>query len=185
MSSAQATVTGVSLEQFLRMPGNEHMTWTEGEVAPVAENTTDHGYLVMQLGAPLHEHVRRHRLGVVLSESVHFFVTLPDGERATRKPDLSFIATDQPEQIRKTSPIERAPDLAVEVVSEHDRHGEVNDKVDLWLANGAQRVWVLDHGARVIVHRPDHTARILGADDHLDGEHLLPGFSLRVAELYE
>jgi hypothetical protein len=36
----------------------------------------------------------------------------------------------------------------------------------------------------VTVYRPDNTARILGTADTLNGEEVVPGFEIRIAELF-
>jgi Uma2 family endonuclease len=57
--------------------------------------------------------------------------------------------------------------------------------VAAYLTGGAHLVWVLDPTAiQVSVHRADGTTTLLGADDPLPGEDLLPGFSVRVRELF-
>ncbi len=46
-------------------------------------------------------------------------------------------------------------------------------------------VWVIEPRARrAIVHRGDRTARTLGMGDELDGEDVLPGLCLPLAELF-
>ncbi|HEV8635807.1 MAG TPA: Uma2 family endonuclease [Chloroflexota bacterium] len=76
-----------------------------------------------------------------------------------------------------------APDLVVEVVSPGDSAADVQDKVDTWLGFGTKAVWVLYPGPRLVVHRPDGTARALGLDDEIDGGDVLPGFRMRLRDL--
>jgi hypothetical protein len=54
-----------------------------------------------------------------------------------------------------------------------------------WLEAGAQLVWLADQRSRTItVRRPGATPRILSASETLDGEDVLPGFSLLVADAF-
>jgi Uma2 family endonuclease len=78
------------------------------------------------------------------------------------------------------------PNLAVEVVCPTDRVEDVHRKVDQYLESGIRLVWILwpqTHTVRIYV--ADETTRELGPDDTLDGGDVLPGFSVRVGELFE
>ena len=77
------------------------------------------------------------------------------------------------------------PDLAVEVISPHDRYTEVEEKVDDWLAAGT--------GMVVVVNPRNHTAtiRFTGKDpvilteqDTLDGGDVVPGWTMPVADIF-
>lgn len=85
---------------------------------------------------------------------------------------------------------EAAPDLAVEVVSPNDTAEEVDAKVMEWLNAGVPLVWVVSPGVRKVrVQRPRNAAlgpiSMLGEEDAISGEDVLPGFSCRVSEFFE
>jgi Uma2 family endonuclease len=78
-----------------------------------------------------------------------------------------------------------APDLAVEVISPNDLYDEVEEKVGEWLANGTHMVLVVNPRRRsVAVHRSGRDVRILGLDDTIDGEDVVPGWTLAVRDLF-
>ena len=78
-----------------------------------------------------------------------------------------------------------APDLAVEVVSISDDPHDVADKIALILAAGARLVWEARPLRRtVVIHRLGRPPIELGERDYLDGEDVVPGFSLEIAELF-
>jgi len=78
-----------------------------------------------------------------------------------------------------------APDLAVEVVSPTDLAGEVAKKVEEYLEAGTELVWVAYPQTRhVVVYRSGGEGRILGADAAIGGEHVMPGFTCLVADLF-
>ena len=80
--------------------------------------------------------------------------------------------------------LELAPELIVEVLSPRDRPGEVLAKVADWLTAGTQLVWVVDPERRVArVYRGDGSEAIVGADEALEGEDVLPGFACRLSEV--
>jgi Uma2 family endonuclease len=79
-----------------------------------------------------------------------------------------------------------APDLAVEVISPNDLYTEVDEKVGEWLDHGTQIVFVVNPRRRTVaVHRPGQPVRILGIDDTLDGEDIVPGWTLAVRDLFD
>ena len=74
----------------------------------------------------------------------------------------------------------------VEVLSPSDRAGYVLAKVGDWLNAGAALVWIVDPVRRnARVYRADGSEAILGPDDSLDGEDVLPGFSVTVAAMID
>lgn len=123
-------------------------------------------------------------LGEVFPDGLGYVVRRdPD---IVRVPDVSFVspARTPPEGIPAAYwPI--APDLAVEVVSPGDRVVDVLSKVGEYLEGGSRLVWVLwPSTRRVGVHRADGSGLELGPDDELDGEDVVPGFRVRVGDLF-
>ncbi len=85
--------------------------------------------------------------------------------------------------IRSFCPV--PPDLAVEIVSPNDRFSDVQAKVREYLAAGTRLVWVVwPEGRSVIVHGADGVVE-LGPEDVLSGADVLPGFEVRVGQLFE
>lgn len=75
--------------------------------------------------------------------------------------------------------------MAVEVVSPSDAYIDVESKVDEYLDAGVRMVWVLNPQQRnVRVFVPGERPQQLGLGDELTGGTVLPGFSVRVAELF-
>jgi len=143
-----------------------------------------HGAVAAQLLVAIAVHVKSRGLGRVLAAETGF--TLFRNPDTVRAPDVAFIRT---ERVPATPPIgcaEFAPDLTVEVLSPSDRVGRVLAKVGDWIEAGARLVWIVDPEKRVArVYRADGTQASLTADDALDGEDVLPGFSARVADMID
>jgi Uma2 family endonuclease len=83
-----------------------------------------------------------------------------------------------------------APDLVIEVLSpgRANERRDLEDKLAVYDRRGAQEYWIADWRARTVrVHRRDvgglTLVATLTADDALESP-LLPGFSVRVAELF-
>jgi Uma2 family endonuclease len=105
-------------------------------------------------------------------------------------PDVSFLVVDRipPGGVPSAGIIPGPPTLAVEVVSPEDRDGQINDKVEDYLAAGTRRVWVVRPKRKsVTVHHPDGTARTLTGDGSLssdDAGFAIEGFSLPLSDIF-
>ena len=118
-------------------------------------------------------------IGEVFPETM-FEVT---GEDA-RQPDNAVLLGERWIKTPANSYPSGAPDLAIEVVSSESA-AELEDKVDLYLQNGARCVWAVYPRHRTVwVHRPDGVTLRLKESDYLEAPELLPGFRVQVAELF-
>jgi Uma2 family endonuclease len=104
-----------------------------------------------------------------------------------RAPDVSFVRRDQRPggRLLDTGYPSTAPALAVEVFSPGNTQGEIEQKRDDFFAAGTELFWIVypdRQGIEVSTGPRDH--RIFGRDDLLDGGTVLPGFSIKVADLF-
>jgi Uma2 family endonuclease len=82
--------------------------------------------------------------------------------------------------------IHGAPDLAVEVLSPSDNPVDVQQKVRDYLEAGSRLVWVLAPLARsATIYRPDGSARLVREPESLDGEDVVPGLAIPLADVLE
>jgi Uma2 family endonuclease len=78
-----------------------------------------------------------------------------------------------------------APDLAVEIRSPSDSRREVALRAAFLLSVGVRIVWVADpDDLTIAVYRLGREPRVLTLGDALDGEDVLPGFTLSVARIF-
>ena len=131
--------------------------------------------------------MERHGGGKVLVGDVGFVLGLSNDPERVRAPDVAFVTTARlPEGRLPRGFFRGAPNLAVEVLSPSDDPVDVQQKVRDYLDAGARLVWVLAPEARTAtVYRADGSARLLREHDHLDGEDVLPGLLIPLAELFE
>lgn len=95
-----------------------------------------------------------------------------------RGPDIAFISSARLPDPRPVGCAALTPDLAVEVVSPTDRAGEVLAKVADWLNAGTRLVWVIDPERQIArAYRADGSLALVTADESLDGEDVVQGFS--------
>jgi len=101
-------------------------------------------------------------------------------------PDASFAAV---ELESRTPPgaafLDGPPVLAVEVPDFEDRCGDVSEKIQEYLGNGVDAVWVVDPWFdTVTVFRPRSKPELFTADQELTAEAYLPGLCFTVSELF-
>ncbi|HEX6107389.1 MAG TPA: Uma2 family endonuclease [Gemmatimonadales bacterium] len=173
----------VTAEELFQYPDAKYLELVRGVPRVCEPPGGVHGMIAGRLMSRLGDYVERRRLGTVLVEAGYVLQRGPD---TVRGPDVSFISAARlpPERIPEAF-IPGAPDLAVEILSPSSRWAEVEEKLADYFAAGARLVWVVDPAARrVIVRHPDRPARVVAAGDTLDGEDVVPGFAVPVAELF-
>lgn len=106
-------------------------------------------------------------------------------------PDLGFIAASRVPPVTKAS-VKAEPDLVLEVwspreLNSRNRQAEALDKVRRYQTGGVRIVWVVKPSNQTVeVYHPDQpeSVYVLKSDMELDGEDVLPGFKMRVADLF-
>ena len=156
-----------------------------GELIRMSPASLRHGIIAATLSRLIGNHAVDAGLGTVAAAETGFLLGRdPDIVLA---PDAAFIRADRIPPIEDQEGfLELAPDLVVEVVSPSDRLTDVSDKVMDYLSHGVSVVWLVEpRSKRITVHTSDRIARTLGQDDELDGGEVLPGFKVRVAQIFE
>lgn len=155
-----------------------------GEIIEVPSASPIHNAIVAAIFYFLYGFVRSHQLGLVFGDSTTYL--LPNGDELI--PDVSFISKE-----RQGWPLpkafEYAPDLAVEVASPSNSERQLLDKAESFLESGTKIVWLVFSETRSIyVCRRNAdgslTLRKVTADGTLDGEDVLPGFTLPVRDVF-
>jgi len=156
-----------------------------GEIIKMPPPGFLHGDVVARTAHRLSDFVDRSRAGVVVVGS-GCVLELPQDPDRVRGPDVAFVSEARFEGGKLPKKYLRgAPDLAVEVISPSDRVVEVEQRVRDLLETGARMVWVLSPESRTAtVYRVGGSARLLHESDGLDGEDVLPGFHLPLAEFF-
>jgi Uma2 family endonuclease len=104
-----------------------------------------------------------------------------------RLPDVAFVRYESlpPPDQRRTAIAAWVPDLAVDILSEANRPGEMNRKLIDYFDAGVRLVWYADPDTRTVrvYHAPDQVEARTESDE-LDGEDVLPGFRLSIREWF-
>ena len=152
----------------------------ELRVKMAARPRKEHGEVQIEVGGLLREHIKPRKLGKLFSESGVLLREEPD---VLFGPDVAFYASGRGEGHRTF--YRGGPDLVVEIRSPSNTQPQITEKIDIYFRYGTRLVWVVDIVAlTVTVHRPDAEPQVLQAGDTLDGGDVLPGFSVRVSELF-
>ncbi len=171
-------------ELLVQQPPHMRSELVDGVMRVREPGAYRHGAVASRVGALLNIWVHPRKLGHVLGAETGFILTRkPDSVRA---PDAAFVSNERLPPPDVTGYAELAPDLVVEVRSRGDRAGEIIEKTNAWLRAGVRLVWHIDpERRRGAVHRADGTVRVLQASDAFDGEDVLPGFVMTLAEALE
>ncbi|HEX3150228.1 MAG TPA: Uma2 family endonuclease, partial [Gemmataceae bacterium] len=123
--------------------------------------------------------------------AVETLFALPAPVNRRRRPDLAYLAEDRvpaswPPPLGSDPPfIDAVPSLAVEVVSPTDLAAELEEKLREYLSVGVMTVLIVYPMERTIyVHESKSRVRALTVTDTLDVGNALPGFSVKIAELF-
>lgn len=173
----------ISIEELMHLPDDGNKYERVKGVLKVSPAGHEQEYFGCWLITLLTNFVRPRKLGQVYGSSAGY--RLPNGD--VRSPDVSFVRQERLPGGRPPKGFaEYPPDLAVEVLSPNQKLQDLGEKVGEFLDWGTPLVWVLDPDTRsVTVYRSLTEVYTLGAEDELTGEDVIPGFRVRVAELFE
>jgi len=184
MSTAQQRPPSVTADELFAMSSNERYELVRGVLTVRERAGGRHGHIGAGIVARLWLHVRQHDLGFVFTSATGFHVARdPD---TVRCPDVGFVRKARLPFGVPQGYLPFGPELAIEILSPSNRSGEMKERLEDLFGAGTAVAWVIDPAKRrAMVRRADGTARLLGENDVLDGEEIVPGFQIRVAELLE
>lgn len=101
-------------------------------------------------------------------------------------PDVLYISKNSlPLERSREGYLETIPNLVVEVRSKNDSLKYIQRKVQQYLKFGVEIVWVADAGPKTVtVHTATAALLVYGESDKLKLPRLIPGFSIRVADVF-
>lgn len=170
-------------EELLALPSDGKHELVDGELVFMSPAGGFHGRVSSRLGGRLTVFVEDRGLGGVYDGQTGFWMKSGN----LRAPDVSFVAQEKLDKLGASPEgfFKFAPDLAVEVLSPSESMKDMQGKIDDYFASGTRLVWVLIpriKGARIFHERK--RSKLLRADESLSGEDVVPGFSIRLSDLY-
>ncbi|HXG19849.1 MAG TPA: Uma2 family endonuclease [Methylomirabilota bacterium] len=180
--------TQLTEEQFIRLcqenPDLRIELTAQGELVIMPPTSLESGWRNIRIARRLDTWTEEDGTGIAFDSSTLF--TLPNG--AKRSPDASWMRRERWEALPKK---ERegfgsiCPDFVIELRSPTDRLPDLQEKMQEYLANGAQLGWLIDPlEKRVYIYRPDQPVEVLDDPPIVNGDPVLPGFVLPVRELW-
>jgi Uma2 family endonuclease len=185
MASPARVDQTISLEEFLRLPEiDEHpyLEYIDGRIEAKVSPQKKHGLLEKRLMMHVDAYAQPRQLGETFPELRCTFA----GRSII--PDVVFlldehIETDESGEV--LDPTFRPPDIHIEIVSPDQSVERCREKLIFSRANGCPLGWLIDPIRKTVqVYRPGRRPQRLPADGVLDGEPILPGSRLAVAELF-
>lgn len=188
----------LTADDLLGWPENPAFPWryelVDGRLVRMVPPGFEHGEVTQDLASALHSFSKPRRLGVVTAAETGFRLPLPGSGDTVFAPDIAFTSAarlvGQPE--RGTAGRRRylnvAPDLAVEIASPDQHRPEMAEKARKYLAGGVRLVWIVWLNTREVDVWQAGSAQpvaTLTRTDTLDGLDVLPGFTYRIAELFD
>jgi Uma2 family endonuclease len=186
MASPARVEKTITLEEFLRMPEiDEHpyLEYIDGRIEAKMSPQKKHSLLTKGLITHVDAYSKPRNLGETFPELRCTFA----GRSII--PDVVFlleehIETDENDVVLDPTP--RPPDIHIEIVSPDQSAQKCHEKLVFSRANGCPLGWLIDP-IRLTVHiyRSGRRPRRVPDGGFLEGDPVLPGYRLPVAELFE
>ena len=112
--------------------------------------------------------------------------TLPDG--SMRAPDAAWVANRRWQALSKEdqgrfAPI--CPEFVIELRSPSDKLADLQAKMEMWIANGAEVAWLIDPLEKAVtIYRPGEQPEILTQPTSVQGTGPIAGFELVLARIW-
>ena len=180
------TTTRLTAEQFAEQFADADFCELErGEVIHLMAGGWQHSSISSRVAWLLTDWARRTNAGRVLTNEAGLITARnPDTVRGV---DVLYYSFERvPKGREPESFADVPPNLAVEIVGKGQSWQKMTEKAGEYLAIGADRAWIIDPRRQTLhVFRPDEPPQAFGLADTLTDEAVLPGFTCRIAEIFE
>jgi len=172
----------MTAEELFDLPDGHRYELVKGVLLTMSPSGYAHGRVTMKLSNLLTNYINANYLGIPLAAETGF--KLERNPDTVLAPDFAFIRQD-PAVGDSSGFLESSPDLAVEVISSTKSRRQAERKTAQWLSFGVQSVWVVSCQKKTIeIFSASGSRQVFKGSDELSDEDLLPGFRVRVAEIF-
>jgi Uma2 family endonuclease len=179
-----ATATLTTSAEFLRRPDEFDQSGNRvkeeligGEIVQMPHASKRHDITKSLIARILFRYLdahSEHALTVLIEAG--FVVT----EHDTFGPDVAVVLTERLAEEGRL--IQRAPEIAIEVISPTDTVSGIRRKIKAYLENGALSVWIFYDEGSIAVHNSSQVRELSGEQKLEDP--LLPGFSVSASTFF-
>jgi Uma2 family endonuclease len=182
MASRTTVGEGLTLEEFLELPDDYRLEYINGRIEVKVAPQKRHTEIQAEMRNCLNAFAAPRKLGRAYIELRCTFA----GRSII--PDVVFLLKAHIEIDARGRPRDDTPwppDLHVEVSSPRQSLKKAREKLKHSTSNGCTLGWLIDPDQeRIYVYRPGRRAERKPSDGVLEGEPVLPGFRLPVAEVF-
>ena len=174
----------VTADELMRLSDDGHRyELVKGELLTMSPTSGKHGVVAMRLSRILANYIEDSDLGLTFAAETGF--RLEHDPDTVLAPDFAFVSRDRISTLPDDGYVRLAPDLIVEVISASQSDKEIRLKAGLWISLGVKQVWLVQPKKRTVelfVKTDEHV--LLRENDELTGGELIPGFRIRVSEIF-
>ncbi len=183
MASPSQTRVGVTLEEFLKLPEESpSLEYIDGRIEAKVSPQQKHGMIESRLTAHFNRFAEPRRIGMAFPELRCTFL----GRSIV--PDVVFLLKEHielDEQGEVADESRLTPDIHVEIISPEQTVRTSHEKLVHSTSHGCSLGWLIHPYRKTVdVYRPGSPTETRGPGDVLEGDPVLPGYVLPVAELF-
>ena len=155
----------------------------DGTIIMMEPTGSDTGGFNFEISGEIRSWNKTAKEGKAFDSSTGF--TMPD--TSVKSPDTTWIKNERWNEIavdlrKKFAPI--APDFVLEIRSETDKLKDLQEKMQEYIKNGVRLAWLIDRKNEITyIYRIDGSTSSVPFAETLDGEDVLVGFKLRIADI--
>jgi Uma2 family endonuclease len=156
-----------------------------GEIVIMTPTGSEGSHLNLRIGRFLDEWAEQDGRGVAFDSNGGF--SLPDG--SMRAADAAWVQKSRWEALsaeKKKGFAPLCPDFVIELRSPSDRLSALQEKMQQWIANGAQLAWLIDPIDRTVsVYRSGSEPDVHQDPSSVQGDGVMAGFELVMARVWD
>ncbi|MGA7158068.1 MAG: Uma2 family endonuclease [Acidobacteriaceae bacterium] len=155
-----------------------------GELIVMSPSGSEGGGIETDVATELNIWARRDGRGKVFGSNAGFH--LPDG--SVRAADAHWVSWQKWNALseadrKRFAPL--CPEFVIEIRSASDRLPELQAKMGMWLANGAELAWLIDPSRKAVeVYRPGREVEVLEGGSAVEGDGPVAGFVLELGRIW-
>lgn len=183
MASLSQTRVGMTLEEFLKLPEESpSLEFIDGRIEAKVSPQKKHARIEGQLNEHFNQFASLHKIGMAFPELRCTFA----GRSIV--PDVVFLLKEHIELDEHGEVVDETrltPDIHVEIISPEQTVRSSHEKLVHATSHGCALGWLIHPYLKTVdVYRPGRPVEKRGLGDVLEGDPILPGYVLPVAELF-